>query len=179
MTAEIRLSRAKVMSLADIEEHWVKAATYDVVCARRADQLLRMDNIVMNVVLVLTTVTSVGAFAAIAANPAAWAKVTVGIITASAAVLTAVRQQNSWARESGALRERGIGWNRQRTFAGDLAQRIIDGGTAEDSERLSLNEGETRLLQSHPRIPTRMYNEVKKAKLAEFNTCYKFLSPAS
>ena len=178
MNSEIRLSSTKLKALVDIEEHWVKAASYDVVCARRADQLLRMDNIVMNVVLILTAATSAGAFAAITASPATWAKVTVGVITATAAILTAVRQQNNWARESGALRERGVGWNRQRTFAGDLAQRIIDGGTVEGSERLSLNEGESRLLQSHPRISTNMYNEVKKAKKEEFKTCYEFLPPA-
>lgn len=159
--------------MADVEEHRVKAATYGVVCARRADDLLRRDTWTMNVVLGVASVTSLGAFTAVSRNPALWAQLLVAVLAGTAAVLTAIRQQNDWARQSGTLRARGVGWNRQCSFAGDLAQRLHDGGTITEKERTRLDDDESRLLDGHPWISTEVYNDVEPDKRSEFRDSYE------
>jgi len=173
--------RTKFGSLADVEEHWVEAATYEVVCTRRADHLLELDDIMLNVVLILTSITSLGVFSMIAKNPATWAKITVGVVTGAAAVLTALRQQNHrrWAQDSRALRERGIAWNRQRTFAGDLAAQILDHETVDHGEAKRLDDDEARLLKNHPTTRTLMHKRVKRTKYKEFDSIYKHRNPCS
>lgn len=169
------LSARTVKALADTKQHWITATAYDRTCARRADQLATRDNWVMNAVLVLTTVSSLGVFGALVANnPATWARVTVFVMTATAAVLTALRQQNSWAQTSSALRMRGADWNKQRCVLGDHAELIIEGGTLTVAERRRVDEGNSRLLRDHPPIPKRMYDEAVGRAAEDFERIYEF-----
>ncbi|MFC5176514.1 hypothetical protein [Nocardioides taihuensis] len=170
-----RLSARTVKSLADTKQHWITATAYDRTCARRADELATRDNWVMNVVLVLTTTSSLGVFGALVEhNPATWARVTVFVMTTAAAVLTAMRQQNNWSQTSSTLRMRGAEWNKQRCILGDHAERIIEGGSLTATERRRVDEGNSRLLRDHPPIPQRMYDAAARKAAEDFERIYEF-----
>lgn len=169
------LSARTRKALADTKQHWITATAYDRTCARRADQLATRDNWVMNVVLVLTTVSSLGVFGALVANnPATWARVTVFAMTSAAAVLTAMRQQNSWAQTSSTLRMRGADWNKQRCVLGDHAERIIEGGSLTPAERRRVDDANSRLLKDHPPLPKAMYDDAVRRATEDFERIYEF-----
>ena len=55
-------------ALADVRDHWITAAAYDVYCAREADHLLKRDRWVSNIVLTATTISSLGIFTTFVAD---------------------------------------------------------------------------------------------------------------
>lgn len=167
-------SDAVTRALASVREHWIRAATYDATCSRYGDSLTKRYEVTKSITTALSALTTLSVFGSLFANnPALWARIVVFLVSAAITVLAAVRKQSDWAQGAVRLKERGVEWNRQRNLAGDIAQMILDGRAVGDDMREKLSDNETRLLKDHPRVPNRIYDEMKERKKIEFDELYE------
>jgi hypothetical protein len=160
-------------ALASVREHWVRAATYDATCSRYGDGLVKRDEIAKNTTTALSAVTTLGVFGSLFAhNPSLSARLIVFLISATITAVAAIRKQGEWVSTAIRLKERGVEWNRQRNLAGDLAQMILDGRSVGEDMRQKLSDNESKLLEHHPRVPNRVYDQMKERKKKEFDEIY-------
>ncbi len=165
---------AQTGTFAAIREYYIKAAAYDAGFHRHSDNLTRLDGWIKGIVVAVTAVTSLGTFGSLFVhNPATWAKVVVFVLSGAAAVLTAVRQNGDWARESEQSKSAGGRWLAQRNQVRNLAARLGDGGKATESELQDISSSDQRLVAENPPIPNHLYDQFKKSNREQFDMDFR------
>jgi len=160
----------QIGTFAAIRDYYTKAAAYDAGFHRHSDNLARLDNWTAGIVASVTAVTSLGVFGSLFThNPATWAKVVVFVLSGVAAVVTAVRQNVHWARESERSKAAGDKWTVHRDHLRNLAARICDGGKVTESELNDISSTDQRLVADNPPIPNHLYDDFKKANREQFD----------
>jgi hypothetical protein len=165
---------AQAGTFAAIREYYTKAAAYDAGFHRQSDNLTRLDNWIKGIVASVAAVTSLGTFGSLfVQNPATWAKAVVFVLSGVAAVLTGVRQNGQWARESEQSKSAGDRWLAHRNQVRKLAARLGDGGKVTESELQEIGSSDERLVTENPPISNRLYDQFKKSNRQQFDMDFR------
>jgi len=157
-------------SFAEIRELYIKAATYDAAFAITADRLFRRDRHARNVTVALASITSLSLFGSLfVQRPELWAKLVVFIMSGTAAVLTALRQEAQWVQRSRESRDAHLEWLKQRNTTLVLARRICDGETITEKDLQAVEACDVELTGKNPDMHSDLYAEFERKNSENFD----------
>ena len=157
----------------DLRAHYLKAAAYDVAYARTADTYARYDQSLQTGITVITSLTAGGVIGTFLTTDG-WPKTTALVLSAIAALLSAIRQGSNWGGRSEVLRKQGAAWSAQREDARDYITRLLTGREVPEEKRTDLKTKIVELVANNQEVRTELYQQCKREKEREFNKEYAF-----